>query len=67
MLSLVIKFELDEEQLRDLFEAHDIKFSKKKVKEVQACLEETHSDIQMTLDEPFEEIVAEIITDLFDK
>lgn len=67
MLSLTIKFELDEEQLRDLFENHEIKFSKKKVKEIQACLEETHSDIQMTLEEQFEEIVAEAITDLFDK
>lgn len=67
MLKLTLTFELDEEQLRDIFESNEIKFSKKKVKEIQATLEETEMDIQSNLDEVFEEIVTEILTDLFEK
>ena len=67
MLKLTVTFELDEEQLRDIFENHEIKFSKKKVKEIQVALEEAQSDVQTNLEEQFEEIVAEIMTDLFDK
>jgi hypothetical protein len=58
-----VTIELDEEQLRELFEEREIKFSKKKVKEIQEQLNEDFSE----LEERLGELVDEIIVDNYEK
>lgn len=60
-LSVTVTFE--EDQIRDIFEGHDIKFSKAKVKRLKEMLEEVFYDVQAQLEESFEEQLAEMITD----
>jgi protein associated with RNAse G/E len=66
MLKITVTFEMDEEQLRDLFENMDIKFTKTKGKQLQKELEYTSEDVQIALEESFEEIVTETIEELFE-
>ncbi len=67
MLKLTMTFELDEEQLRDIFEANDLKFTKKKMKELQVEMEESVSEVQTDMEERFEEIVDEWIMNQFEE
>jgi hypothetical protein len=64
MLKFKVTFELEEEQLRDLFEANDIKFTKKKAKEIQKAIDENF-DYIVVLEEAFSEMIDEIITQEF--
>jgi hypothetical protein len=66
MIKLTLTFEMDEEQLRDLFESSEIKFSKKKAQELQDELEGTHDDVQVQLEDSFEEVVTDMIQELFE-
>ena len=64
---MTISFEMDEEELKDLFENNEVKYSKKKAKELQDELEYNSEDIQITLEENFEEIVRENIHEYLNK
>lgn len=66
MIKITLTFEMDEEQLKELFESNEVKFSKKKGKELQHELEYNSEDIQIALEENFEEIVSENIHELFE-
>ena len=65
MVKITLTFEMEEEQLRELFERSEVKYSKKKAKELQEELEGTHDDVQIQLEENFEEIVTEMIQEIF--
>lgn len=65
MIKLTFTVALDEEQLRDLFEEREIKFSKAKAKKLQKELDYNADDIQSVFEENFEEIVDETIEDMF--
>lgn len=65
MIKVTLTFEMDEEQLRELFESNEVKFSKKKAKELQENLDYTQEDIQVQLEESFEEIIDEMIMEIF--
>lgn len=66
MLKLTFTLEMDEEQLREIFESVDIKFSKKKAKELQKDMEFNLDTVQMDLEERFSEIVEEWIQNQFE-
>ena len=66
MIKVTVTFEMDEEQLRDLFESNDIKFTKKKAKDLQEELDFTEDSVQEQLEEQFEEIVDELIQEIFE-
>jgi hypothetical protein len=66
MLKFKITLELDAEQLKDMFEGADIKFSKAKVKVIKELLEECEYDYIAQFEEVFEDIIREIITDEFE-
>lgn len=66
MIKVTMTFEFDEETLRDFFEGCEVKFSKKKVKELQEDLDYTLDDVQIEMEESFQEIVQERITELFE-
>jgi|tagenome__1003787_1003787.scaffolds.fasta_scaffold20814518_2 hypothetical protein len=66
MIKFVVTFEIEEEELKDLFESNEIRFSKKKAKELQEELNNTDVDVQETLEETFQEVVSEIIQELFE-
>lgn len=61
-----ITIELSEDQLRDIFESYDVKFTKKKVKELQDELDNAGDSVQMELEEAFEEIAGNLINDMFE-
>ena len=67
MLKITMTFEMDEEQLREIFESYDIKFTKKKAKELQMEMEESVSNVQTDMEERFEEIVGEWIENQFEE
>lgn len=67
MLKIVMEFEFDEEQMRETFDNNEIKFTKKKVKELKEVLDEIHSDTQSELEERLEEIISEQVYAIFDK
>lgn len=50
---------MDEEQLRDIFENHDIKFSKKKVKEIKQDMEFNFDTVMLEMEEKFSEVFEE--------
>jgi chromosome condensin MukBEF complex kleisin-like MukF subunit len=64
-LKINITLELSEDQLRDIFESYDIKFTKKKVKELQDELDNAGDSVQMELEEAFEEIAGNMINEFF--
>jgi hypothetical protein len=66
MLKLKFTFEMDEEQLREIFDSYDIKFSKKKVKDLQAEMELSLDDVQVEMEDRFAEIVEEWIQNTLD-
>jgi hypothetical protein len=61
MLKVEVTFQLEDEQLMDLFESRDVKFSKSKVAKLKKLYLECQDDFQAQLEEAFEEILAEII------
>jgi hypothetical protein len=64
-LKINITLELSEDQLRDIFDSYDIKFTKKKVKELQQELDNAGDSVQMELEEAFEEIVGNWVNEFF--
>lgn len=65
MIKITVDLELDEERLREIFEEQEIKFSKKKVTELQRDLD-NNEYVQETIEEAFEEFVEELICELFE-
>jgi len=66
VIKFTVVFEIEEEELKELFESNEVKFSKKKAKELQEELNNTDVDVQEVLQEAFEEIVSEAIQELFE-
>jgi actin-like ATPase involved in cell morphogenesis len=66
MIKITVVFEMEEEQIKELFEGNEIKFSKKKMKELQEDLEYTSESVQEALEETFQEVVEERIQELFE-
>jgi protein associated with RNAse G/E len=66
MVKLTLTFEMDEEQLKEIFESYDIKFSKKKAKELQKEMDFSSDDVQVEMEERFQEIVEEWVQNLFE-
>ena len=66
-LKLTITFEIDEETLRDMFENFELKFTKKKIKELQEDMSYNLDNVQVELEERFQEIVEESIQNLFEE
>jgi len=58
----MIKFEivLDEDDIKEIFENNEIRYSKKKAKELQSLLEEVDHDIIDRLKETAAEIIGEL-------
>lgn len=66
MLRIKLEFEFDEEQLLDLFDNYDVKFSGAKLAKLKKEIKDRYADIQTATEEHVEEIVGEIIEELFD-
>ena len=66
MVKITLTFEMEEEQLKELFESCEVKYSKTKAKELQEELEGTHDDVQIQLEDSFEEIVTDMIQEIFE-
>lgn len=58
-LQLSIKVYIDEEQAREIFEANDLKFTKKRFKEVIEMIEQDTSALDDVLQELFDEIIVQ--------
>ena len=66
-IKLTLTFEVDEEQLREIFENYEIKFTKKKAKELQDEMDYGLDNIQVDMEERFIEVVEEWIQNQFDE
>jgi hypothetical protein len=65
MIKIALEFEIDEDILKEMFDDCEVKFTKKKGKELQEELESNTGDTEMELSEHFEEHVREWIENLF--
>lgn len=65
----MIKLEivLDEETLQEIFEGVEVKFSKKKMKELKELVNESELDILEVLEESLKEQLEEMITDNWER
>jgi ribosomal protein L12E/L44/L45/RPP1/RPP2 len=63
LLKFTVSFELEEEQLRDLFEEYDVKFSKAKVKAIVKHMEEAEFELQDILNDTFVEFIRDFINE----
>ena len=54
---------LEDEQLQDLFDNNEVKFSKAKLKRLKEIVDEVETDIQERLEETFSEFIDELIQD----
>lgn len=66
-IEVTVTLELSEEQMRDIFESYDLKFTKKKVKELQEELDNAGDSVQMEMQEAFEEIIGNWVNDMCDE
>jgi hypothetical protein len=71
MLKLTITFEMDEEQLRDLFDSYDIKFTKAKITKLKKIIKEyleLNGDdyFALELQSDFESVIGNIIQEEFE-
>jgi hypothetical protein len=66
-ITLTLTFEVDEEQLREIFENYELKFTKKKIKELQTEMDYSLDDIQVDMEERFLEVVEEWIQNTCDE
>jgi len=66
VIKLTVVFEIEEEELKELFESNEIKYSKKKAKELKEELEYTVESVQEALEETFQEVVSDRIQELFE-
>lgn len=66
MLKLTFTFEMDEEQLEEIFDSYDIKFTKAKAKKLQKEMDYSQDDVQVDMEERFQEIVEEWIQNTFE-
>jgi len=74
MLKVKIEFEIDEENIQDIFESYDIKFTKKKLAELKRNLKENADtdydfayELQNELDDDFRDFLGNFISSLFDE
>jgi hypothetical protein len=67
MLKFSVTIELDEEQLQDLFENLEIKFSKAKITKLKKMISEVEPDLQEQLEATFEEFISDLITDEWER
>ena len=66
-VKLSLTFEIDEETLREIFDSYDLKFTKKKIKELQSEMEDNFDTVQIDMEERFREVVEEWIQNQFDE
>lgn len=63
MLKFTVSFELEEEQLRDLFEYYEVKFTKAKVKAIVKHMTESEFELQDLLNDTFVEFISDFINE----
>lgn len=62
-----IAIELSEEQIKEVFESTDIKFSKKKMQDLRKEVEELEMDYKTLLEETFMEALEELIAEKWER
>ena len=72
MLKIKVEFEIDEENIQDIFENYDIKFTKKKLAELKRNIKENEDtdfdfayELKEELDDDFREFLGNFISELF--
>lgn len=66
MLKLKLDIEIDEDTLRDIFEGQEIKFSKKKIKELQKDIGENEQAFIDEIYDSVEDAVSNWIVSMFE-
>jgi uncharacterized protein YehS (DUF1456 family) len=63
MLKFKVSFEIEEEQLRDLFDEYEVKFSKAKLKAIVKHMEDAEFELQDLLNDTFVEFISNFINE----
>ena len=66
-IAVTVTLELDEDRLRDMFENYEVKFTKKKVKELNEEINDNEADWITEMEEAFEEIVGNWLSEMFNE
>jgi flagellar basal body-associated protein FliL len=64
-IKIKIELELDEEQVRDIFESYDIKFTKKKFSEIKKSINAGEIDFQYEIEDDINDILGDYIQQEF--
>lgn len=64
---LEIKVVLEEDEIQELFEDNEIKFSKAKLKRIKQMISDADPDVKECLEEALKEFIAEMITDEWER
>lgn len=60
-MAIQITVTLEDEQLQDLFDNNEVKFTKVKLKKLKEMINEVETDFQERLEETFSELIEELI------
>jgi len=74
MIKIKVEFQIEEEDIQDIFESYDIKFTKKKLAELKRNLKENADtdydfgyELGNELDDDFREFLGNFISSLFEE
>jgi chromatin segregation and condensation protein Rec8/ScpA/Scc1 (kleisin family) len=67
MIKIKIEVKFESADLKDLFEAYEIKYTTAKEKELKEHIEENFTDVEYQAEEMLQELIGNYITELFEK
>lgn len=74
MIKIKVEFQIEEEDVQDIFESYDVKFTKKRLAELKRNLKENAEtdydfayELQNEMDDDFREFLGNFISSLFDE
>jgi hypothetical protein len=67
MLKFTVSFVIEEDQLKDIFESYDIKYTKKKLKELKEYVKDNEYIFEEEMADDFERVVGDMVSALFDE
>lgn len=65
MLKITLTFELEEDEIKEIFESYDIKFTKKKLAELKRSIKDQDIDLAYQVEDDVRSALGDAINDLF--
>jgi anti-sigma28 factor (negative regulator of flagellin synthesis) len=65
MLKIKIEFEIEENELQEIFESYNIKFTKKKVTELKKAIKDGEIDLTYEVEDDIKSVLGDAIDSMF--